>query len=109
MLIYLGSKFIQLLEGEKEVVLETYERILNDNRHHNVNKVLEGSSEKPIFKDWCMGFKKLDTDEFEDMTGYRDPTAFFTDDTINNHSHPALIFLKLFYDKNYRDFEKELG
>lgn len=108
MLVFLDGKFIQLLEGDKTVVLSTYNKIIQDKRHYNITRVLEGASAEPIFKDWSMGFKNIDIAEFEDLTGYRDPAAFFTDDAINNHSHPALIFLKLFYDKNYRDFVNQL-
>jgi hypothetical protein len=106
MLVYLGDKFIQLLEGAEEKVVETYERIVQDDRHSNIRKLLEGYSDKRIFKDWSMGFKMIDEIEFHQMAGFRDPLQFFSGDNINNLSHPALIFLKLFYDKNYRDFQQ---
>lgn len=104
MLVFLGDRFIQLLEGTKEDVLSTLAKIEQDSRHADVNILLEGSHEERIFKSWSMGFKHIDLTDFEKITGFRDPTDFFADDHINNHSHPALIFLKLFYDKNYRDF-----
>lgn len=104
MLVFLGDRFIQLLEGTKEDVLNTLAKIEQDSRHADVNILLEGSHEERIFKSWSMGFKQIDLTDFEKITGFRDPTDFFADDHINNHSHPALIFLKLFYDKNYRDF-----
>ena len=109
MLVYLQNKFIQLLEGDKERVMQTYQRIVQDSRHHHITKLLEGVVEQPIFNGWSMGFKSLGLHEFEKLTGYRDLSSFFMDDHINNHSHPALIFLKLFYDKNYRDFERDIA
>lgn len=100
----MGDRFVQLLEGEKEAVLNTFNKISLDQRHGELTVLLEGTSEKRIFSNWSMGFKSVDYDEFENITGYSDPAAYFSDDNINNHSHPAVIFLKLFYDKNYRDF-----
>lgn len=104
MLVYLGDRFVQLLEGEKEDVLNTFQNIQLDPRHKEISVLLEGTSENRIFSNWSMGFKSVDYEEFENITGFRDPAAYFSDDNINNHSHPAVIFLKLFYDKNYRDF-----
>jgi hypothetical protein len=105
MLVYIVDRFIQLIEGERSVVLDTFNRIRQDPRHEGINTLIEGESETRIFKNWSMGFKTLDTIEFEQMSGFSDPASFFNDDNIKNHSHPAFIFLKLFYDKNYRDFK----
>jgi hypothetical protein len=109
MLVYLGDRFIQLLEGKEEDVQQTFSRIKYDPRHRDLTLLLEGNHEERIFKTWSMGFKSIDYGEFEKLTGFSDPTDFFSDDNINNHSHPALIFLKLFYDKNYRDFTDQLN
>lgn len=104
MLVYIQNRFIQLIEGEKEHVKATIQKIKQDPRHNDLTILLEGQSESRLFKNWSMGFKHLNEGEFNSLSGFSDPTEFFTDDNINNHSHPALIFLKLFYDKNYRDF-----
>ena len=46
--------YLQLLEGPKLNVEKTYERILEDDRHVNVNKLIAQISEKRIFPDWYM-------------------------------------------------------
>ena len=105
-LVYLGDQFIQLLEGKEEDVVGTFSKIRSDGRHKNIQLLLEGRQKTRIFKSWSMGFKSLDFSEFEELTGLTDPKSLFLDENINNQSHPALIFLKLFYDKNYRDFSE---
>ncbi len=104
MLLHIDGKFIQLLEGSEKNVHELYTIIEADDRHKKVSVILEGPSSERIFPDWKMGLKVLDTVEFEQLSGYADIEAFFRQDAINNDSHPAKIFLSLFYQKNYRDF-----
>lgn len=108
MLIYLKNTFIQLLEGEYKAVNNLYEKITRDPRHERAVILLEGQIETRNFKDWYMGFKTLEPEEFESLSGYKDLKSLFDERTINNQSHPALIFLKLLYDKNYRNFEFEV-
>ena len=104
MLVYLQGKFIQVLEGEQQQVTEIYESIILDPRHKKVTKVMEGVSQERIFKDWSMGFKKLSDSEFEELSGYKDPEEFLQGTQVNDDSPTALIFLSLFFKKNYVDF-----
>mgnify|MGYP001414103805 CR=1 FL=1 len=46
--------FLQLLEGPKDGVLLTYKKILNDDRHLNINLLVEECCQKRIFPDWYM-------------------------------------------------------
>jgi len=55
-LIYFKGSFIQILEGSKENVLSTYDKIINDNRHHYIDLLWENDSEKRFFEKWDMGF-----------------------------------------------------
>ncbi|MTI39238.1 BLUF domain-containing protein, partial [Fulvivirga lutimaris] len=43
LLIYSESKFIQVLEGEKEAVLNLFHQIREDARHHKVSIIIEGN------------------------------------------------------------------
>jgi Sensors of blue-light using FAD len=72
LLLYANGNFIQLLEGAKEDVVATYARIVADQRHRGVTKLLEGPCEKRDFADWSMGFKKVEGSEAEKMPGYSD-------------------------------------
>ncbi|MCZ8021133.1 MAG: BLUF domain-containing protein [Cytophagales bacterium] len=103
MLLYCGGKFMQVLEGQKENVMQTFERIMMDHRHKRIAVILEGQVEQRNFAGWNLGFKSMNTDELETLSGYRDIQDFFSETTITDSSHPALVFLKLFYQKNNSD------
>jgi hypothetical protein len=104
MLLHIESKFIQLLEGPEENVLSLYDKIKTDDRHQKVTTVMEGPATERLFPDWQMAFKAIDKEEFSSLSGYTDIVSFFSQKGIDNQSHPAKIFLRLFYEKNYRDF-----
>jgi Sensors of blue-light using FAD len=104
MLVYLREKFIQVLEGEYEAVNKVYNEIKADLRHRKVTTVLEGNTEQRLFKDWSMGFKKLDGHQFEELSGYKDPEDFFNTGLLTNESPAVMIFLSLFYKKNISDY-----
>mgnify|MGYP003918412441 CR=1 FL=1 len=46
--------FLQLLEGPKSNILTTYNKILNDDRHLDVNLLVEEFCESRIFPHWHM-------------------------------------------------------
>ena len=109
MLVYLREKFIQVLEGEYDVVNEVYKEIKSDLRHRKVTMVLEGYAEQRIFKDWSMGFKKLNSQQFEELSGYQDPEEFFATAQVTNESPAVMIFLSLFYKKNINDYPESIS
>jgi hypothetical protein len=47
--------FLQLLEGEADVVEATYDRIARDARHHDVRLVSLRDVEQRLFPQWSMG------------------------------------------------------
>ena len=109
MLVYLHEKFIQVLEGEYEAVNKVYHEIKQDLRHRKVTTVLEGNTEQRIFKDWSMGFKKLDGQQFEELSGYKDPEDFFNTKRVTDESPAVMIFLTLFYKKNINDYPESVS
>lgn len=109
MLVYLNEKFIQVLEGEYESVNNVYKDIKEDPRHRKVTTVLEGNTEQRIFKGWSMGFKKLDGQQFEELSGYRDPDDFFNKGLVTDESPAVMIFLSLFYKKNIHDYPESVS
>ncbi|MEM6525628.1 MAG: BLUF domain-containing protein [Bacteroidota bacterium] len=104
MLIYLGGKYLQVLEGKKKDVLDLYDKISKDYRHRQVRLLIEGDVNKRNFEDWAMGFKMLSHQDFQDLSGLTDLDDFFNQQNFSEESHVALIFLRLFYQKNNRDF-----
>ena len=55
-LIYHNECFVQILEGEKRDVLEIFEKIKLDDRHHSVNLLWENYVNERFFKKWNMAF-----------------------------------------------------
>ncbi len=52
-------RFIQVLEGPEQAVLDVYEKIENDPRHHTVTLVKQGIIDARNFASWEMGFEKV--------------------------------------------------
>ncbi|PRY55299.1 FAD-dependent sensor of blue light [Arcticibacter pallidicorallinus] len=72
------GRFMQVLEGSRFLVETLFEKIRNDNRHHEVVVLEEGAIHKRSFKTWEMGFER--TEQF--------PPA-----------DASFSFLKSFYDE----------
>jgi Sensors of blue-light using FAD len=109
MLVYLRERFIQVLEGEYEVVNTIYKKIKEDPRHRRVTVVLEGNTRQRIFKDWSMGFKKLDDHQFQELSGFNDPDEFFNKAHVTDKSPAVMIFLSHFYKKNINDYPEAVA
>lgn len=56
-LLYLDGCFMQMIEGRKEQVLDIAATIKEDERHRNVQIVLQGQEHNRVFVDWGMGFQ----------------------------------------------------
>lgn len=59
LLLYRTGQFLQVLEGQREVVLELYTKILLDPRHRHGRVISEGERPDRDFPDWSMGFRNL--------------------------------------------------
>jgi Sensors of blue-light using FAD len=55
-LLSTASGFAQVLEGPREVVERTFERIIGDPRHADVTVLSFTPTERRSFPDWSMGF-----------------------------------------------------
>jgi acylphosphatase len=62
--------FVQILEGESDVVEETYARISQDPRHYGITRLLDSHEEERLFADWSMGFRELEGHELEQLPGF---------------------------------------
>jgi Sensors of blue-light using FAD len=59
-LIYDDRIFIQLLEGERDAVIETMERVRKDPRHDRIlHLVAEENPSGRMFPGWTMGFRHM--------------------------------------------------
>ncbi len=60
MLLYQDPFFMQILEGEEDIIQQQFERIAKDSRHHKVSIIYKKSIDERSFSDWTMGFNKID-------------------------------------------------
>ena len=56
MLLYAEGTFLQVLEGEEDVVEALFAKIERDPRHTDTRLLLRTDVEEPSFGDWSMGF-----------------------------------------------------
>lgn len=106
-LIQVKDRFIQLLEGDRENVETVFSSIEADDRHRQVTLLLTGYYQDRLFKDWSMAFTRSSTEDFNEITGYRNLNDVEELD-VDNESHPALIFIKHFTKQVVRHYREEL-
>lgn len=57
-LVYLDGCVLQVLEGERECVLDLYAKIETDPRHSGARVLIESDVAERAFPEWSMGFRK---------------------------------------------------
>ena len=65
LLAYQNGNIMQVLEGPKEAVMETFGRIKADPRHRNISVLLIEEIDQRHFSDWKMAFVDLGADKFQ--------------------------------------------
>ncbi|WP_347160153.1 BLUF domain-containing protein [Pontibacter chitinilyticus] len=104
LLLYVEDMFVQLLEGEEQVVQQLYQTIEQDQRHAKSLVLAEDSLLQRNFPNWSMGLRSLSFEELHQKTGFRDLDAnTFLKFQIRNSDHPALQLLKSFYEPEAAD------
>ncbi len=73
MLLYAEGTFLQVLEGERDMIGQTYRRILLDTRHKNIIELVASPITERTFGDWAMGFASVNNEILEMFAGYSDP------------------------------------
>jgi hypothetical protein len=74
MLFFLGTAFLQVLEGEAHSVDGAYARVLVDKRHTQVRTISRDPIEERSFPNWTMDFATIDPVEAGEIIG--DPGSF---------------------------------
>lgn len=97
LLLYRDGNFLQVLEGEADVVRALYEKICKDPRHRGILKVSERPIQRREFGEWQMGFVNLETVKPEDVPGYSDylQTPLTADEFADNPTF-ARVFVESF-------------
>lgn len=97
LLLYHGGNFLQVLEGEEQTVMDLFETIKKDARHHSVLEFTRYPVPERRFKQWEMGFVNVQTVPKEQLAGY----SHFLDNSVNNREAAeelsrADVFLSVF-------------
>ena len=75
MLLFAEDAFIQVLEGEAEIVDALFGKIEADKRHVQVVKIIREEIPQRFFGSWTMGFSRVSRAELAEISGAND---FFT-------------------------------
>lgn len=75
MLLAGDGRFLQVLEGPREVVQYLYDTIKKDDRHAGCFIVLQQEIDAPEFSEWSMGFATMRADELRSLAGFVDVFA----------------------------------
>lgn len=59
LLCYDHQRFLQIIEGETDVILDLFHAIQNDPRHTNIRILHEGDIEERAFSDWKMAYEPI--------------------------------------------------
>lgn len=100
MLLFKNGFFMQALEGEKDVIENTFDKVVKDPRHRDVLVVYKKPIEQRRFPEWEMGFNKIDDKNAELIEGFSDflnrPTPRF----FRHQATLAELLLEQFKHKN---------
>ena len=69
-LLYYKRRFIQILEGEEEIIAKLYSRIKQDKKHFNVNLLYTNEISERIFPQWSMAFKEINNSQLKKTNEY---------------------------------------
>ncbi len=66
-LVFHNNEFIQILEGDKELVKKLFANIEKDSRHKNIILINEAEKTERLFKHWSMVYYKLDKNDIDNI------------------------------------------
>ena len=67
MMLYSNGNVLQVLEGERADVLQTFRAIQLDVRHYDIFVLIEEELASRNFGSWSMGFRELTTDDLKKL------------------------------------------
>ncbi|MGS2726623.1 BLUF domain-containing protein [Psychroserpens sp. BH13MA-6] len=90
-IIYHDHEFIQIIEGEKQIISELYHSIKNDDRHYDVTTLIETPSEQTLWDDWSMAFYKFTGDQKQREHNRMLLETYFN--SVNDEQKSSEVFL----------------
>jgi len=101
MLLYHEGSFLQVVEGDGEVLEKLFQTISKDKRHHRVVPLLRRSVEERHFERWKMGFAAAKSLP-KNMPGYSDYLRLRGDPTEAGNA--AVRLLAAFRDGRFHSY-----
>jgi hypothetical protein len=92
------GRFMQVLEGSECNVKKLFEKIKIDERHQGVLVLKEAFQKERNFPDWTMGFKAINPEEYQKLSGFFALEDGFLLKEDSPGGNVALDFLKSFYE-----------
>jgi uncharacterized membrane protein (DUF373 family) len=87
MLLFTGSEFIQILEGDEKAIEELLATIKKDPRHKDFRIIEKKKITHREYAEWTMGFKRVDKEDLRDVPGLN---KFFDIDLSGEIDHNKL-------------------
>jgi Sensors of blue-light using FAD len=103
MLLFTGSEFIQILEGEEKIIEELLAKIKQDPRHGDIRIIEKKKITTREYADWTMGFKHVDKNDLRDIPGLN---KFFDTDLSGEIDHNKLKLINNLLN-HFRNKEKK--
>jgi hypothetical protein len=90
-------EFMQILEGEKQVVFELLDTIKADERHQSLHLIYDGEIPERNFKDWSMGFADLESVDKSKLEGVSEfLEKGYTHELIREQPSYATVLMETF-------------
>lgn len=93
LLLYSDGNFLQIIEGENEMIDQLYINICKDRRHKNIINVVNKSIQERSFSNWEMGFSVVDINFLNnnpEINPFKIKTINTLDSVINSFIHTFL-------------------
>jgi Sensors of blue-light using FAD len=87
LLMYFAESFLQMIEGDRDSLTATYQRIEGDVRHRNLRLLAFAPANARRFSAWTMGFAHLDEVRLaSELPGFRPESTYplVSSDLITN-------------------------
>ncbi|MFD2937507.1 BLUF domain-containing protein [Spirosoma flavum] len=99
-LLYVKGNFVQVLEGDKQVVKDLYVCIAQDPRHTNVSLAINRPITQRLFATWSMGYETITLSELAEIQAIVQLNA--GDQSVMNSADNAILrTLQVFYQGNH--------
>ena len=98
LLLYKNNRFMQLIEGQEDVVRALYQKISQDPRHRDLIVLQEDTEPERQFLGWSMAFRHLNESREALPSAFKGESGEieFADDALERHSSRATQLLHLF-------------